>query len=173
LETKNKAFTIVLLVIVAVLALSLLILAIVFFTGNGNNTANNNTSSKEQVITVPSDDELSSKLLYGEESALLNLKNENKKSSTPPVIKINIELLYYKKVKGVNTEEKLEMYDKRIKELVSTYFQNMTIEEAMDPETKQKAKNDLINGINEMLLENTGINKPIIYNVVFSEWFYT
>jgi len=170
LETKNKAFTIVLLVIVAVLALSLLLFAVIFFAGNN---FSNDASSTSNSIYIPSDEELSSKLLYGEQSALLNLKNENKKSSTPPVIKINIELLYYKKVKGVDAEEKLEIYDKRIKELVSTYFQNMTIEEAMDPETKKKAKDDLINSINEMLLENANINRPIIYNVVFSEWFYT
>jgi flagellar basal body-associated protein FliL len=172
LEARGKVFTIILLVIIAILALSLVGLVGYILVTNNSNSNGADSVSMAGAIAIPSDDELSSKMLYGE-PVLLNLKSENNKSSTPPVIKLNIELLYFKKVKGVDVENKLTIYDKRIKELVNTYFQNMTLEEAKDPETKKKARNDLIESINKMLIENEGTKRPIIYNIVFDEWFYT
>lgn len=173
MEARGKVFTIILLVIIAILALSLVGLVGYILVTNNSNSNGADSVSMSGTIAIPSDDELSSRMLYGEEPVLLNLKSENNKSSTPPVIKLNIELLYFKKVKGVDVENKLTIYDKRIKELVNTYFQNMTLEEAKDPETKKKARNDLIESINKMLIENEGTKRPIIYNIVFDEWFYT
>lgn len=172
MEARGKVFTIILLVIIAILALSLVGLVGYILVTNNSNSNGADSVSMSGTIAIPSDDELSSRMLYGE-PVLLNLKSENNKSSTPPVIKLNIELLYFKKVKGVDVENKLTIYDKRIKELVNTYFQNMTLEEAKDPETKKKARNDLIESINKMLIENEGTKRPIIYNIVFDEWFYT
>lgn len=175
MEGKANIITVVLLIIIAFLTLTLAALAgYVFIGANSSKNENPLAETQTQSIKIPNDDELALMMLYGEDPALLNLKSDDVSSSTPPVIKVSIEIEYFKKVKGIKVEEKLATYHSRIKELVSTYFQNMTLDEAKDPETKEKASRELTQKINELLNSNEKNGKKvIIYDIVFDEWFYT
>ena len=83
---------------------------------------------------------------------------------------MNIELQYYKNIK--NAEVKINNNLSEIRELVSTYFQKMTLEEAKAPETKDKARKELTEQINKLLSSETEDGKDLIYTVIFERWLY-
>lgn len=169
MEGKGSFF--VLLLIVAFLTLTLAVLAgyLFFFSGAPKTTAV--TSSAQETTKIPADDELEKKKLFAEKRNF-NLKKTN--SNEIAVIMVSAELIYFKKVKEIKTDipTKLEFYDAEIKQSIATYFQNMTLEEAQKPETKEKASQDLKKTINEILTVNEKEKVPIVYNIIFDEWFY-
>ncbi|HEX3029304.1 MAG TPA: flagellar basal body-associated FliL family protein, partial [Clostridia bacterium] len=75
-------------------------------------------------------------------------------------------------VKGIkNTTEKLEVYSSEIKSMIGTYFMKMTLAEAMDDKIKVEAAENLKKNINDLLLENEYTKAPIVYQVIFEDWF--
>ncbi len=170
METK-KNISGFLLVIIAILVLAVAVLAgYVISFGNPLKDVENEGFEKQAEARLPADSELLAKSLY-EEKNLFNLKSTEKNKNS--VLQANIELIYFKEVKGIkSTDEKLKQYDGAIKEVVATYFQNITIDEARLPETKEKAKKELIQKINEILLLNESVDMEIVYRINFNSWFY-
>lgn len=167
MEGKGSFF--ILLFIVALLTLTLAVLAgYLFFVADSSKPAVQTTQQAKTII--PSEDKLERKMLF-ESKNVFNLKNDDDKKIA--VIQVNVELVYYKQVKGVKEVAKLlEAYDGEIKEIIGTYFQNMTLEDVKDLAVKEKAKKDLTKQINEKLTAAEKEKNDIVYTVNFPVWFY-
>jgi len=164
----SKSSFIILLSIVAVLTLVLAAMAgyLLLVAGTPQTTAG---TSNDSVQEIPDPDKLSRKKLF-EEKKYFNLKSDDGEIS---VIQVGVELVYFNKVKGIkNVEEKITSYESQIKEILGTYFQQMTLEQVKEPESKKKAKEDLKKQINNLICSNEKIQNEIIYDIVFDEWFY-
>jgi len=168
LEGKGSFF--ILLVIVAILALTLAVLAgYLFFIAETPQTRPGITANVSDAARRPADSELASRNLFLEDQ-VFNLKSEDNKMS---VIQVNVELIYFKKPKGIrNVEEKFDLCEGKMREIVGTYFQNMTIDDAKNPETKAKAANELKTALNQLLTSNERQADEVIYEIVFDKWFY-
>ncbi len=169
---ENKNIVVILLVIIAVLTLSLSISIGYIFIISGDSQDKLTDGLKETEENIPDIDELLFKSLFKEEK-YFNLKQGNREDLN--VIRVGIELVYYKKTKHVkNVEQLIESYDGAIKEIIGSYFQKMTLEQVKLEETKSITKENLKELINEFL--NRGKNEKereeIIYMVNFSDWFY-
>ena len=172
MEGKGTFF--ILIFIVAILTLTLAVLAgYLFFIGGAPD--DENPDSQEEVVKVPEPDELGYYNMF-EEKKFFNLRS-SEETEQSHIILVNIELIYYLEVLDerkdtIVVEERINAYDSQIKELVGTYFQQMTIEEAKKVETKKKSKEELKKLINELLASGKKPKSDIIYDVVFKEWFY-
>lgn len=164
MEGKNR-FSIILLVIIAALAIALASITVYVLVG-GNGAS---TKVEKVEITRPADTEVSVKQIF--DKKLMNLKtSEDKKVS---VIQISSEIVYYNKVTGIkDIATKLKNYDGEMKELMGTYFQNLTLEDVKKPETKEKAKKELTKQLNDLLNANEKNKNDIVYTINFNEWFY-
>jgi flagellar basal body-associated protein FliL len=173
LEEKSGFF--VLIIVIAFLSLTLALLAgyVFFFSGGDSESANEVGRSTK--VAIPADEELATFPLF-EGAKIFNLKNVSEKqenSNSIHVIKVSVEINYFKKVEGIkNVEEKLMAYNGKIKELVGNYFLNMTLEEVAKTEAKDKAKKELTKQINELLLASERIKTDIVYTLAFDEWFF-
>ena len=169
MEGRGSFF--ILIVIVAILTLTLAVLAgyLFIFANNPHETVKDAGMQNETEKKRPAESELAQKKLYNEKK-YFNLKSENGKLS---IIQVNVELWYFKKVKGIkSTDEKIALNESKIKQIIGTYFQNMTLEEVRMPETKERSNKELTKMINEYLVSNEKSKEDIIYEVVFEEWFY-
>ncbi|HHV60389.1 MAG TPA: flagellar basal body-associated FliL family protein [Clostridiaceae bacterium] len=168
MENKRSLITILVLVI-AILSIALAISIGYIFTIADNPKAGDNIQSVNLETPPPSDNELSKMSLF--EDQIFNLKNAQ--SGGMHIIKVGVEIQYFKKVKGIkDVDAKLDLHKGTIKELVGTYFQNKTLDDVMAEDAKQKAKQELTTQINELLSLNEKENKKIVYTIVFEEWFY-
>lgn len=165
MEGKNK-FSIILLVIIAVLAVALAGLTIVVLTKGSTDTK---AVDKPVQTTRPADSAVTVKQILDKKA--LNLKiGDDKKLS---IIQISVEIVYYNKVTGIkDTTAKLTAFDGEIKEIIGTYFQNLTIDEVKKPETKETAKKDLTKKINDCLNSNEKTKNDIVYQINFQDWLY-
>ena len=172
MEAKGSYF--ILLIVVAILTLTLAVLAgyLFLFAGTPQPKAEATETTETAIttaVTRPLDSELAIMKLYTEKQPL-NLKCEPDKK-TPPIILVNIQLQHYKKIKGLKSvEEKLTTYEGEIKELIGTYFQNVTIEEALKSDIKEKVKSDLKKKINDLLTASEKEKDEIVYAVIFDDW---
>lgn len=171
MEGKGSFF--ILIVIVALLTLTLAVLAGYLLLG-GSPAKVQQVSQLQNPLSssVPSDDKLEKKLLF-EDKKFFNLKNEDS-STRISVINVNVELVYFKNVKGIkNVKAKIDAYDNKIKEVIGTYFQGLTLSDVEKPDAKEKAKEELKTKLNEVLLASEKEkSNPIIYTINFPEWFY-
>lgn len=167
MEGKGSFF--ILLVIVAILTLTLAVLAgYIFFVGGTPQTKVEAIASG-QMEKRPSENELSSLKLFNEKT-IFNLKSDDGEMS---VIQLNAILCYYKKVKGIkSTDEKITLNEGKIKEIIGTYFQGLSLEDVRKPEAKQRANEELKKIINEYLTSNEKQKDDIVYSIIFDEWFY-
>ncbi|MCX7747004.1 MAG: flagellar basal body-associated FliL family protein [Clostridia bacterium] len=166
---QGKGNFFVLLFIVAFLALALAMLAgYVFFVGNSPTTPADSHGTGT-VVDKPEIDELDKTKLF-EGKKIFNLKTMDSKQIA--VAQVSIEIQSYKKVDGIKKPlEKVIAYDSEIKELITKYFLDMTLEEAKKSETIKKTSEHLKDKINELLLEDVkNKGNKIVYNVVFDEW---
>lgn len=167
----NRGGFIVLLVIIIILTVSVAIMAGYIFVFSGTSINNAQVLNDNNEIRRPTDDELGHMKIF-DEKQIFALKNENS-TKIPAVIRVGVDLVYYKKIKGIKScEEKISYFDSEIKESIGTYFQDKTIEQVKDIEFKQKAKEDLKIAINDLLNSNEKKYNEIIYEVVFYDWIY-
>ena len=170
MEGKSSFF--VLLFIVAFLSLALAILAgyVFFFSGSGNKTEVVSVQTE-----VPDDEDLASMILF-DGKKIFNLKKESDAgdaSKAVPVIQVNVELKYFKKVKGIkNIQEKITSKQGEIKEIINNYFLNTTLEEVSQTTAKEKAKKELTKQINDLFKSSESGKKDIVYTIIFEEWFF-
>jgi flagellar basal body-associated protein FliL len=171
---SGKGSFFVLIIIVAVLSLSSAVLAIILLFG-GNNGSGKDTKVVETVtVTTPKDSELAEMALF-EGDKIFNLKSNqaSQEDKSIAAIRVGIKLKYFIKVEGIkDVAVKLKAYESEMRELVGNYFLNMTLEEVSKPETKEKAKKELKQQINELLLESEIIKTDLVYSVVLEDWFY-
>jgi len=166
----NKSGFVTLLIIIAVLTMSVAMLAGYIFVFGGMPQQDQIISGNIDAIRRPSDKELGTKKLY-EENQYFVLKNDN--SSKQSFIRVGVDVRYFKSVKGIkNCEEKINNFDGEIKELIGTYFQELSIEQVKNLEFKIKAKAELKTQINDLLNSSENIYNEIVYDVVFYDWFY-
>ena len=174
MEGKSSFFNIVLLVIVALLTLSLAALAGYVFIGGGQKQS---VVIQQVDTTIPADDELVSLKLYEGKPKYYNLKVENSASNVLPVIQISVELKYFKKAPKKSTIKdttaKITAYEGEIKELIGTYFMNLSLNEVKKADAKEKAAEELKKQINELINKNEEVKKDVIYKIAFEEWFFT
>lgn len=165
----GKGSFFILLVIIAILTLALTILVGYLFVVAGVSQTRTEIAQGDITVKHLPDSELSSRRLFSDKQ-FFNLKCEEDKMS---VIQVNVILYYYKKVKGIkNVEEKLSFNESKIKQMIGTYFQKLTLDDVKKPETKERAANELKKAINDYLITNEEQKADIVYEVVFDEWFY-
>lgn len=167
MEGKSSYF--VLLVIVACLSITLAFLAIgYFFFASGSNP------EKEVVVVsevIPKDDELSNKVIF--ESKNFNLKKTDTKQVA--VISLSASMKHFKTVddlKEADVTAKIDFYSNEINSAIGTYFQDLTLEDVAQKDTRTKAEEDLKKIINEILTKNDKKASPLVYSVTFDYWFY-
>jgi len=169
LEGKSSYF--VLLVIVACLSITLAFLAIGYFIiGIGNSSP-----EKEVVLVteqIPGEDKLSSKVIF--ETKNFNLKKTDNKQVA--VIMVGASMKHFKtldddKIKEVDIVAKIDFYEKEINSAIGTYFERLTLEDVQQAGAKQKASEDLLKIINDILCENDEKASPLVYSITL-EWFY-
>lgn len=167
MEGKSSYF--VLLVIVACLSITLAFLAIgYFFFGTGNSSSN-----KEVVVVtqlIPGDDELSNKVIF--ESKNFNLKKTDPKQIA--VIMLGASMKHYKTVDKLKEEEivaKIDFYNKEINSAIGTYFEALTLEDVQQDGAKQKASEDLLKIVNNILMGDVKKASPLVYSITL-DWFY-
>lgn len=164
---KKGSVNIILIIVIAILSLSLAILAGVIFFASRPEDKSVDAVVKPTVLK-PGDANLGILELFPNEDKIFNLKYEDGKKAA--YIKINGEIWYNKGIK--NADKVINAYYSSIVEAVSTYFQNMTLEEARQPEKKQIAKKELKDILNKMINESEKYEYNYIYDIIFDEWFY-
>lgn len=165
MEGKNK-FSIILLVIIAALAVALAGLTIVVLTRGSSDTK---TAEKAVQVTRPAESEVTVKQILDKKA--FNLKIGNDKKNT--YAQISAEIVYLNKVTGIkDTTLKITAFDGEIKEIIGTYFENLTLEDFQKTDAKAKAKEELKKRINECLNSNEKTKNDIVYQINFQEWLY-
>jgi hypothetical protein len=129
-----------------------------------------------QLAPPPDEASLATMALFSDRQ-FFNLKNSG--SSTLSVCIVDVSIKYFSKVDGIkDVAAKLTLNQNNLKEIVSSYFQELTRDEIEQISTKAAAKDDLKKELNEYLIStisNDGDRKKvseIIYEVVFSGWNY-
>jgi len=169
----NKSSFIALIVIIAILTVSVAVLVgYIFVVGGAQQTyiTSENSRNSANLATRPPDEKLGTKKLYDESQYFVLKSTETSRLS---FIRVAIDIRFYKKVKGIkNCEEKINNFESEIKELIGTYFQNVTLDEVKDIEFKSKTKEELKTQINDLLNSSESTYSEIVYDVVFYDWFY-
>jgi len=169
---QSKSTNFILVVIIALLTISLVALScyilIEKYYGNESSPANTRFASN----TVPKDSELSTINLY-ENKKYFNLKNDNPNRIS--VLQVGVSLQYFNEIKD---NKKIDVLGKinnnlpEIKELISTYFLNVTLEQVKDPSEIQKIKDELKIKINDLLNHNERSRYEYVYKVIFDDWLF-
>lgn len=173
MESKGSFF--ILLIVVAVLTLALAALAGYLFLVAGapqQGKAETNEVSSEHAV-VPKEDLEELPLFEGKK--YFNLKNEDPKKIA--VLQVNVVLEYNTKVKikGVKSmEEEMKHYEAQFRELVGTYFMDVTLTQISTKEGKLKAKEDLKKLMNELIQSGhkEKIEEEVIHEVFLDDYFY-
>lgn len=166
---ENKGTFIILLLIIVVLTVT--IAAMAGFMLFSNKPVPGSVVETANPSYVPSDKEVSSIQLY-EEKRVYNLKNDEEYSN--PVIQIDVTLWYYNKIDGIeDVEAKITAYTSKIRETIGFYFKDITLTDIKNGKKSGTViKDELKEEINELLRANIQIDRDIVYEVVFDEWFY-
>jgi len=123
---------------------------------------------EKETTTRPADADLGTHKVF-DRKTYFNLKSEDPNKIA--VIQVGVEVQYDKKsIK--NADAKFVSYSSEIKEIVGTYFQGLTLEQAKDINTKAKAKQILKDEINKLLTATENKEVQVVYSIVFDEWFY-
>jgi len=169
---NGKGSFFILLMVIAFLSLSLTVLALYVFVFGGNGSGKGVDAGQATVQYVPKDSELAEISLF-EGEKVFNLKSGDKDGKYISAIRVSIKLKYFIKVDGIkDVAGKLEARQSEMRELVGNYFLNMTLDEVSKPETKEKAKKELKEQINKLLLASEKIKTDLVYSVVLEDWFY-
>jgi flagellar basal body-associated protein FliL len=182
LEKKGNFF--ILLIIIAVLTLIIAVLAafIVIVGINGSpqvasEAAGGGGADDFLSVTPPDESTLATMPLFADRQ-FFNLRN-TAGSSQLSVCIVDVSIKYFTKVDGIkDVPAKLELNQGNMKEIVSTYFQELTRDEIEMISTKADAKENLKKELNEFLISTISSDKDrkkvseIVYEVVFSGWNY-
>ncbi|MDR1440662.1 MAG: hypothetical protein LBJ10_11925 [Clostridiales bacterium] len=182
MEKKSNFF--ILLIIIAVLTLIIAVLAafIVLVGFNSPQAATAGAGPAAEgggvVYAAPPDESTLATLPLFADRQFFNLKNAPGSSQLSVCI-VDVSIKYFTKVDGIkDVAAKLELNKSNMKEIVSTYFQDLTRDEIDKIATKAEAKENLKSELNEFLISTISSDKDrkkvteIVYEVVFSGWNY-
>jgi flagellar basal body-associated protein FliL len=167
LEGKGSFF--ILLFIVAFLSLTLAVLAgYVFFVGGGSQKAPTAASQSVTTKKIPETEIYSQTLL---DKKYFNLKSTD--SAKLSVLEVSMKVSIYKgKLADTAAAKILDPYIPELKDYVSTYFSDISIEDARDQkDTKEKAKKDLLAKFNEIVPPDSKTKQKIVLSITFDDWF--
>lgn len=165
---EGKGSFVILLFIIAILTLTLAIaIGFIFFTAGTSQNTTVDVVEKE-ITTRPAEDKLGIHKVF-EGKTYFNLKSED--PAKIAVIQVGVEV-QYDKSSLKDAEKRFLSYSSEIKEIVGTYFQGLTYEEAKDISTKAKAKQILKEEINKLLTATEEKEIQVVFAIVFDEWFY-
>jgi len=170
MESKGTFF--ILIIVVAVLTLTLAALAGYLFLVQGTPGAKTTDTNKAEVKDLPKDEELETLELY-EGKKYFNLKNEDPKKIA--IIQVNVGLKYFIQIKENKKLKVLEEIDSNlmeIREIVSSYFLHVTLDDVKLVDAKEKAKAELKKQINELLNEGEKEVHEYVYKVIIDEWLF-
>ncbi len=171
MESKGTFF--ILIIVVAILTLTLAALAGYLFLVQGTPSSKVAATGTAAVKEVPKESELSIFELYEGGKKYFNLKNDDDKKIA--IIQVNVALKYFNEIKDdkkIKVAEKVESNALEIKELVSTYFMHVTLEDVKLSDAKEKAKAELKKQINDLLSEDEKEAHEFVYKVIIDEWLY-
>lgn len=168
MEGKKSFF--IILIIVAFLAIAVLgLTGFILVTQSAGGAQHAQAKPISEEDKRPKDEELEKMELF-EKEEFFNLKPTQTEKT--PIIALIIELKYFKKVDGVkDVHKKVVGYEADMSEIISSYFQKMTKEEAISEQTKMKSKEELKEKINKLLSGSEKEYKDFIYEVTFKKWF--
>jgi flagellar basal body-associated protein FliL len=171
LESKGTFF--ILIIVVAILTLTLAALAGYLFLVQGAPQAKSEVQAAvAETAVVPKEIDLATLELF-DSKKYFNLKNND--PTKIAVIQVSVSLQYFKAIKEdkkLIVEEKVAAYQPEIKELVGTYFLNVSIDDVKMPDAKEKAKKELKKQINDLLNNGEKNKYEYVYKVIFDEWLY-
>ncbi len=170
MESKGTFF--ILIIVVAVLTLTLAALAGYLFLVQGTPRNNAAAASSAEVKEVPKDEDLAVLELY-DGKKYFNLKNDDPKKIA--IIQVNVALQYFIKIKDdkkIKVEGKIAANELEIKELIGTYFLNVSLDDVKQVDSKEKAKTELKNQINALLNEGEKEPHEYVYKVIMDEWLF-
>jgi flagellar basal body-associated protein FliL len=184
MEKKGNFF--VLLIIIAVLTLAVAVLAaFIFLVGFNQPSAAADDGAAAQAaadaaaasaVEPPDEASLTTMKLFADKQ-FFNLKSTDPNKLAVCIVDVSVK--YFTKVDGIkDVAAKMTLNEDNLKEIVSTYFQQLTLEDLERIETRAKAKDDLKRELNEFLISTIDKAsdrqkvKEIIYEVVFSGWNY-
>ncbi|NJD02752.1 MAG: flagellar basal body-associated protein FliL [Ruminiclostridium sp.] len=170
MESKGTFF--ILIIVIAVLTLTLAALAGYIFLVQGTPGTRTADTRADVEKVVPKDAELETLELY-EGKKYFNLKNEDPKKIA--IIQVNVGLKYFIEIKDnkkLKVLEKIESNIMEIREIISSYFLHVSLEDVKLIDAKEKAKTELKKQINELLNEGEKEVHEYVYRVIIDEWLF-
>ena len=180
MEKKSNFF--ILLIIIAVLTMIIAVLAafIIIVGINKPAVADVSTPGVTNAYVpgaLPPDEQYISTMKLFSDKQFFNLKSDDPNKIAVCIVDVSVK--YYNKLEGIkDVPAKMTLNQDNLKEIISTYFQNITLEQIKEIETKIKAKEELKIELNQFLISTIDKEKDrrnvgeIVYEVVFSGWNY-
>lgn len=169
MEKGNSAIFIVLISVVAFLSLALAVLAGYFFVVVGNPNTNNTLSQDKNALEQEKKvDKTEVEKFELFEKKYFVLKRDEGESKSSSIIQVGAILVYAKDKNEKKNNEILISNKEEIVEILSIYFQGLTLADVRPPENRDKVKKELTGKINEFLRGRA--HKLTILDVVFTDW---
>ena len=181
MEKKSSFFIFLIIIAVLTLIVAALTAFIVLIMPNRMSAVDAQASgaAPQAVVTAvtPPDEKYISTMKLFSDRQFFNLKNEDPNKISVCIVDVSIK--YHNKVDGIkDVPAKMDLNMDNLKEIVSTYFQNVTLDQIKEIETKARAKEDLKAELNQFLISTVDKEKDrrkvteVVYEVVFSGWNY-
>ena len=180
MEKKSSFFIFLIIIAILTLVVAALTAFIVLVMPNMKTTTEASGSVQAQVVVPsvsPPDERFISTMKLFSDRQFFNLKNEDPNRISICIVDVSIK--YHNKLDGIkDVQAKMDLNMDNLKEIVSTYFQNISLDQIKEIETKAKAKDELKAELNQFLIST--IDKEadrrkvteVVYEVVFSGWNY-
>jgi len=167
---ENKGINAILLSIIAVLSLALAVLIIFLFISYPSMKKDKAAVAGTEIIDrVVPDDELAEYKLFNGEDKIFALKYEPEHPDGIVLVSVSIKCDVGEKRKNKEKVDSLiSLYTSELEEAVGDYFANMTFSEAKDINTRNKARDDLLEIFNRILNENKMTKQKIVYKVTLN-----
>ena len=180
LEKKSSFFIFLIIIAVLTLVVAALTAFIVLVMPNQKVAAEASAGGQAQVVVpsvMPPDERYISTMKLFSDRQFFNLKNDDPNKISVCIVDVSIK--YHNKLDGIkDVQAKMDLNMDNLKEIVSTYFQNISLDQIKQIETKAKAKEELKAEINQFLISTVDKEKDrrkvteVVYEVVFSGWNY-
>ena len=178
MEKKSSFFIFLIIIAILTLVVAALTAFIVLVMPNMKTTAEPSSGAQTQIVVpsvTPPDERFISTMKLFSDRQFFNLKNEDPNKISICIVDVSIK--YHNKLDGIkDVQAKMDLNMDNLKEIVSTYFQNISLDQIKEIETKAIAKEELKAELNQFLIST--IDKEadrrkvteVVYEVVFSGW---
>ena len=182
MEKKGNFFLFLLIIAILTLIIAVLVSFILLVGINGPGVASEGgvapgEANPNMPAGEPPDEADLATVQLLDSSSPINLKCDNPQK--PSYAIVDLSLKYFSKVDGIkDVPAKITLNTANMREIVTTYFMAMDVDEFSSFETKARAKDELKQELNNFLLTTISSEKDrrkvkeVIYDVVFSAWNY-